>query len=125
MNVLLRFPKKYGSFIDPSVLHPCAGHNLEKALDTPARIYYKYEGNNPSGSHKLNTAIPQAYYNHKAGIKRLATETGAGQWGTALSVATQLFGMDCTVYMVKVSAMQSHTGNLLWKLMVPTFCQSK
>jgi tryptophan synthase beta chain len=91
----------------------CRAHNLEKLLDTPARIYYKYEGNNPSGSHKLNTAIPQAYYNHKAGIKRLATETGAGQWGTALSVATQLFGMECTVYMVKVSSLQKPYRKLL------------
>ena len=90
--------------IRPSPL--CRAYGLEKALDTPARIYYKYEGNNPSGSHKLNTAIPQAYYNYKAGKKRLATETGAGQWGTALSVATQLFGMECTVYMVKVSYQQ-------------------
>lgn len=93
----------YRSF-RPSPL--CRAYNLEKALGTPARIYYKYEGNNPSGSHKLNTAIPQAYYNKAAGIKRLATETGAGQWGTALAVATQLFGMECTVYMVKVSFQQ-------------------
>lgn len=84
----------------------CRAYRLEQMLDTPARIYYKYEGNNPSGSHKLNTAIPQAYYNKQAGIKRLATETGAGQWGTALSVATQMFDMECTVYMVKVSAQQ-------------------
>lgn len=91
----------------------CRAYNLEKLLDTPARIYYKYEGNNPSGSHKLNTAIPQAYYNYKAGIKRLATETGAGQWGTALSVATQLFNMECTVYMVKVSAMQKPYRKLI------------
>lgn len=91
----------------------CRAYNLEKLLDTPARIYYKYEGNNPSGSHKLNSAIPQAYYNHKAGIKRLATETGAGQWGTALAVATQLFGMECTVYMVKVSAMQKPYRKLI------------
>lgn len=84
----------------------CRAYGLEKLLDTPARIYYKYEGNNPSGSHKLNTAIPQAYYNKQAGLKRLATETGAGQWGTALSVATQMFGMECTVYMVKVSYQQ-------------------
>jgi tryptophan synthase beta chain len=90
--------------IRPSPL--CRAYGLEKALDTPARIYYKYEGNNPSGSHKLNTAIPQAYYNYKAGIKRLATETGAGQWGTALSVAAQMFGLECTVYMVKVSYQQ-------------------
>lgn len=79
---------------------------LEKALDTPARIYYKYEGVSPAGSHKLNTAIPQAYYNKKAGIKRLATETGAGQWGTALAMAANFFGLECTVYMVKVSYQQ-------------------
>lgn len=77
--------------------------NLEKLLDTPARIYYKYEGANATGSHKLNTALPQAYYNKAAGIKRLATETGAGQWGSALSMATNLFGLECMVYMVKVS----------------------
>ncbi len=76
---------------------------LEKKLDTPARIYYKYEGTNATGSHKLNTAVAQAYYNKKEGIKRLATETGAGQWGSALSVATNHFGLECTVYMVKVS----------------------
>lgn len=76
---------------------------LEKFLDTPAEIYYKYEGTSPSGSHKINTSIPQAYYNKQAGIKRLATETGAGQWGTALSIACQTFGLQCTVYMVKVS----------------------
>jgi len=100
----------YHSF-RPSPL--CRAYNLEKVLGTPARIYYKYEGNNPSGSHKLNTAIPQAYYNYKAGIKRLTTETGAGQWGTALSVATQLFGLKCTVYMVKVSAMQKPYRKLI------------
>jgi len=77
--------------------------NLEKLLDTPARIYYKYEGVNATGSHKLNSAIAQAYYNKKEGIKRLATETGAGQWGSALSMACNHFGLDCTVYMVKVS----------------------
>ncbi len=78
-------------------------HRLEKALDTPARIYYKYEGVSPAGSHKANTSIPQAYYNKQAGIKRLATETGAGQWGSALSLACNFFGLECTVYMVKVS----------------------
>ena len=76
---------------------------LEKYLDTPARIYYKYEGANPSGSHKLNSAIPQAYFNKEAGIKRLTTETGAGQWGTALSVACAFYGMECVVYMVRCS----------------------
>ncbi len=79
---------------------------LEKALDTPARIYFKHEGVSPAGSHKLNTAVPQAYYNKQAGIKRLTTETGAGQWGTALSMACHLFGMECTVYMVDVSYRQ-------------------
>lgn len=88
----------------PSPLH--RAYNLEKALDTPAKIYYKYEGLSPSGSHKLNTAIPQAYYNKQAGIKRLATETGAGQWGSALAIATQMFGLECTVYMVNVSYQQ-------------------
>ncbi|TEB17481.1 Tryptophan synthase beta chain [Pelotomaculum sp. FP] len=81
----------------------CRARRLEKALDTPAKIYYKYEGASPAGSHKLNTAVPQAYYNKKEGIKRLATETGAGQWGVALSQACNFFGMECTVYMVKVS----------------------
>lgn len=76
---------------------------LEKKLDTPAKIYYKYEGVSPAGSHKPNTAIPQAYYNKQEGMKRLATETGAGQWGSALSLACRMFGMDLTVYMVKVS----------------------
>ena len=78
-------------------------YRLEKALDTPAKIYYKYEGNNPSGSHKLNSAIPQAFYNKIEGIKRLSTETGAGQWGSALSIACNIFGLECTVYMVRVS----------------------
>ena len=78
-------------------------YRLERALDTPARIYFKHEGVSPAGSHKLNTAIPQAYYNKMQVIKRLATETGAGQWGTALSMACKFFGIDCTVYMVKIS----------------------
>src|SRR3989339_2227936 len=76
---------------------------LEKELDTPAKIYYKYEGVSPTGSHKPNTAIAQAYYNKKEGIKKLTTETGAGQWGSALSFACNLFGLECSVYMVKVS----------------------
>ena len=79
---------------------------LEKALDTPAHIYYKYEGVSPSGSHKLNTATPQAYYNKQEGVTGLTTETGAGQWGTALAQACSFFGMDCVVYMVKVSYQQ-------------------
>lgn len=78
-------------------------HRLEKALGTPAKIYYKYEGGSPAGSHKPNTAIPQAYYNKIFGTKRIATETGAGQWGTSMSLACQMFDLECTVYMVKVS----------------------
>ena len=76
---------------------------LEKALDTPAKIYYKFEGNNTSGSHKLNSAIAQAYYAKKQGLKGVTTETGAGQWGTALSMACAYLGLDCNVYMVKCS----------------------
>lgn len=76
---------------------------LEKKLGTPAKIYYKFEGNNTSGSHKLNSAIAQAYYAKKQGLKGVTTETGAGQWGTALSMACSYFGLDCQVYMVKVS----------------------
>ena len=78
-------------------------YNLEKALDTPAKIYYKYEGTSPSGSHKPNTAIAQAYYNKQEGVKRITTETGAGQWGSALSFACKHFGMECEVYMVRIS----------------------
>jgi tryptophan synthase beta chain len=78
-------------------------YNLEKALGTPARIYYKHEGVSPAGSHKPNTAVAQAYYNKKEGIKRLSTETGAGQWGCSLALACNYFGLECTVYMVKVS----------------------
>ncbi len=77
--------------------------SLEKALGTKSRIYFKNEGVSPVGSHKPNSAVPQAYYNSREGIKRLATETGAGQWGSALSFATQKFGLDCKVYMVRVS----------------------
>ncbi len=76
---------------------------LEKELGTPAKIYYKYEGVSPAGSHKPNTAVAQAYYNKKAGIKRIATETGAGQWGSALAMACNLMGLECTVYMVRSS----------------------
>jgi len=78
-------------------------YELEKALDTPAKIYYKYEGNSPAGSHKANTAIPQVYYNKEAGITRLTTETGAGQWGSAVSLACNMYDLECNVYMVKVS----------------------
>ncbi|MFW2331200.1 MAG: TrpB-like pyridoxal phosphate-dependent enzyme [Nitrospinota bacterium] len=80
--------------------------NLEKALETPAKIYYKYEGGSPSGSHKSNTAIAQAYYNKEAGVKRIVTETGAGQWGSAISFACQKFQLETLVYMVKISYVQ-------------------
>jgi tryptophan synthase beta chain len=76
---------------------------LEQALQTPARIYFKYEGTSPAGSHKPNTAVAQAYYNKEAGVRRLSTETGAGQWGSALALACQMFGLECLVYMVKAS----------------------
>lgn len=79
---------------------------LEARLKTPARIYYKYEGVSPAGSHKPNTAVAQAYYNMKAGVERLATETGAGQWGSALAFATRVFSLDCTIYMVRSSYAQ-------------------
>ena len=78
-------------------------YGLEKTLDTPAKIYYKYEGVSPSGSHKPNTAVAQAYYNKQEGVKRITTETGAGQWGSALSFACNLFDIECEVYMVKLS----------------------
>jgi tryptophan synthase beta chain len=76
---------------------------LERVLDTPARIYYKYEGTSPAGSHKPNTAIAQAYYNAEAGVEKITTETGAGQWGSALAFACQMFGLQCEVYMVRIS----------------------
>ena len=85
----------------PTVLH--RAYRLEKALDTPARIYFKYEGTSQAGSHKPNTAVAQAYYNKQAGVKRIATETGAGQWGSALSFGCMLFGIELKVYMVRVS----------------------
>ena len=88
----------------PSPLY--RAHRLEKALKTPAKIYYKWEGVSPAGSHKPNTSVPQTYYNREAGIERIATETGAGQWGSALAFATCLFGLQCTVYMVRASYTQ-------------------
>jgi tryptophan synthase beta chain len=85
----------------PSPLY--RARRLEKALQTPARIYYKYEGVSPAGSHKPNTAVAQAFYNKAAGITKLATETGAGQWGSSLAFAGALFGIDVQVFMVRVS----------------------
>ena len=88
-------------------------HRWEQALDTPAKIYYKYEGTSPAGSHKPNTAVPQAYYNKQEGVKRIATETGAGQWGSALAFACQMFGIECKVYMVRVSYEQKPYRKML------------
>jgi tryptophan synthase beta chain len=88
-------------------------HRLERALDTPARIYYKYEGVSPAGSHKPNTAVAQAYYNKQEKVARLSTETGAGQWGSALSQACSFFGLQCKVYMVKVSYQQKPYRRIL------------
>ncbi len=89
---------------------------LEKLLKTPAKIYYKYEGVSPPGSHKPNTAVAQAYYNAREGVERLTTETGAGQWGSALSFACHLFGLDCRVYMVRVSYEQKPFRKVLMRL---------
>ncbi len=95
----------------PTVLH--RAHRLEKALDTPAKIFFKYEGTSQAGSHKPNTAVAQAYYNMKEGVKRLATETGAGQWGSALAMGCAFFGIECKVYMVKVSYNQKPYRRIL------------
>ncbi|MEV4441683.1 TrpB-like pyridoxal phosphate-dependent enzyme [Streptomyces sp. NPDC049577] len=91
-------------------------HRLEQALDTPARIYYKYEGANASGSHKLNSALAQAYYYKKAGVRHLTTGTGAGQWGSALSMACHALGLDCTVFMVRVSHEQKPYRRVMMQL---------
>jgi tryptophan synthase beta chain len=88
----------------PSPLY--RARRLERELDTPARIYYKYEGVSPAGSHKPNTSVPQAYYNHQEGVSRLTTETGAGQWGSALAFATAQYGMECEIWMVAASYQQ-------------------
>lgn len=88
-------------------------YDFEKLLDTPAKIYYKYEGVSPAGSHKPNTAIPQAYYNKMEGVKKITTETGAGQWGSALSFACQMFGIELEVYMVKISYEQKPYRKLM------------
>jgi tryptophan synthase beta chain len=97
----------------PSPLY--RARRLEKALDTPARIYYKYEGVSPAGSHKPNTAVPQAYYNAKAGAKKITTETGAGQWGSALALACTMFGMECEVWQVRASYDQKPYRGLMMK----------
>ncbi len=102
------------SMFRPSPLYRAV--NLEKMLDTPAKIYYKYEGVSPSGSHKTNTAIPQAFYNKMEGVKKIATETGAGQWGSALSFACNHFGIDLQVFMVKVSFDQKPYRKMLMNL---------
>ena len=103
-NAFIEIPEEIRNFYKmyrPSPL--VRAYCLEEKLGTPAKIYYKFEGNNTSGSHKLNSAIAQAYYAKKQGLKGVTTETGAGQWGTALSMACSYFDLDCKVYMVKVS----------------------
>jgi len=95
----------------PTILH--RAYRLEKFLDTPAKIFYKYEGTSQAGSHKPNTAVAQAYYNKKEGVKRLTTETGAGQWGSALSMGCMFFGLELKVYMVKVSYNQKPYRRIL------------
>ena len=95
----------------PTVLH--RAYRLEKALDTPAKIFYKYEGTSQAGSHKPNTAVAQAYYNKKEGVKRITTETGAGQWGSALSMGCMFFGIELKVYMVKISYQQKPYRRIL------------
>src|ERR1035437_8067102 len=95
----------------PSPLY--RAYNFEKLLNCPVKIYYKNEGVSPAGSHKPNAAIPMAYYNKVAGTKRIVTETGAGQWGSALSMATQMFGLGCRVYMVKISYEQKPYRRLM------------
>lgn len=99
----------------PSPLY--RAHRLEAALGTPARIYYKYEGVSPSGSHKTNTAVPQAFYNARAGVRKLTTETGAGQWGTALAFACALFGLECEVWQVG----GSYDSKPYRRMMIETF----
>jgi len=94
----------------------CRARNFEKLLDAPVKIYYKNEGVSPPGSHKPNTAVAQAYYNKAFGIKRLSTETGAGQWGSALSMACQMFGLECRVFMVRVSYEQKPFRGLMMKV---------
>ncbi len=94
----------------------CRARRFEKILDAPVKIYYKNEGVSPPGSHKPNTAVAQAYYNKAFGIKRLSTETGAGQWGSALSMACQMFGLECRVFMVKVSYEQKPFRGLMMKV---------
>src|SRR5207245_10798542 len=95
----------------PSPLY--RARRLERALDTPARIYYKYEGVSPAGSHKPNTSVAQAYYNKMEGVQRLTTETGAGQWGSALAMACSFFGLECKVYMVKISYNQKPSRRVM------------
>ena len=98
----------------PTVLH--RAYRLEKALDTPAKIFFKYEGTSQAGSHKPNTAVAQAYYNKKEGTKRIATETGAGQWGSSLAFGCALFDIECKVYMVKISYQQKPYRRLMMNI---------
>ena len=104
----------------PSPLY--RAHRLEKALGTPAKIFYKYEGVSPAGSHKPNTAVPQAFFNAAAGVKRLTTETGAGQWGTSLSFAGQIYGLEILVFQVRVSYDQKPYRRAVMETMARVAC---
>ena len=100
-------------------------HRLERALGTRSRIYYKYEGVSPAGSHKPNTAVAQAFYNAKAGRTRIATETGAGQWGSAMALACGFFGLECKVYMVRVSYDQKPYRRMMMETWGATSCPAR
>lgn len=119
-NAFIEIPKEIRDFYKMYRPAPLVrAYCLEEKLGTPAKIYYKFEGNNTSGSHKLNSAIAQAYYAKKQGLKGVTTETGAGQWGTALSMACAYLELDCKVYMVKVSYEQKpfrREVKILWPL---------
>ncbi len=105
-NIAADLPRPPEPVLHPGTKQLFRARRLEKALDTPARIYYKYEGVSPVGSHKPNTAVPQVYYNKQEGVKKLSTETGAGQWGSALAMAGAFFDVDIEIFMVKVSYQQ-------------------
>ena len=98
---------------------------LERDLGTPARIYYKYEGGSPAGSHKPNTAVPQAYYNAAEGVTKLTTETGAGQWGSALAFASALFGLELEVWMVRASYDQKPYRKMLMEIYGATVSRAR
>lgn len=100
-------------------------HRLEKLLDTPAKIFYKYEGVSPAGSHKPNTAVPQAFYNAQAGVRKLTTETGAGQWGSSLSFACAQFGLECEIWQVAASYRAKPHRKTMMEIWVQTYTPAR